>query len=283
MRTGIDTYSYHRLLGELRPGEEAVEPAWEGDLERMTAQARELGCAVVSLQTCFLGDPAGLEPRALRAEVGAPRPLFAWGHPEGLAFGRAPAEAFDDLMSWIELSAALGGSPLRLVVGGPRLRGAEPFAEQLARTLPQLRRAAAHAAALGVELAVENHGDLDSAELAELIDRAGEPALGICFDTANAARVGEDVRAAAARLAPFVRMVHLKDVEPPESARDAAAGPYCVPFGTGVVPLEEVLAALAAPIAAGAPVCAEISQVRPGDDELDLVAASVRWLRARAG
>lgn len=282
MRTGIDTFSYHRLLGELRPGEEPVEPAWEGDLARVAAQARELGCEVISLQTCFLGEPDDLDPAELRALVGPPQPLFAWGHPEGLAFGRAPAEAVDDLIGWVELSAALGGSPLRLVLGGPRLRGLEPFADQVARTLPPLRRAAVRAAALGVELAIENHGDLSSDQLLELIECAEAPGLGVCFDTANAARVGEDVVAAAARLAPLVRMVHLKDIESPAAAADPIAGPSCVPFGTGIVPLEEVLTALAEPVAAGAPVCVEISQVRPGDDELALVVEAIRWLRQRS-
>ncbi len=281
MRIGIDTYSYHRLLGELRPGEETPGTSWNGDPSEQTAQARELGCDVVSLQTCFLGRPQALDPKQLQIGAGLPQPLLAWGHPEGLAFGRAPARAVDDLLRWIELSAALGGSPLRLVVGGPRLRGREPFADQLARTAPQLRRVAADAAALGVQLAIENHGDLASDQLLELIEAAGAPGLGVCFDTANAARVGEDVVAAATRLAPLVRMVHLKDVEAPATARDPVAGPSCVPFGTGVVALEEVLAALAEPIAAGAPVCVEISQVRPGDDELELVARSVRWLQAR--
>lgn len=280
VRIGIDTYSYHRLLGELRPGERSVGSTWEGDLARMTAQARELGCETVSLQTCFLGDPRDLDPDGLRATVGPPQPLFAWGHPEGLAFGRAPAEAVDDLIGWIEVSATLGSSPLRLVVGGPRLRGAEPFADQIARTLAPLRRAAAHGTSLGVELAIENHGDLSSDQLLELIDRAEAPGLGVCFDTANAARVGEDVTAAASRLAPLVRMVHVKDIESPDDARDAVTGPYCVPLGTGVIPLEEVLAELSEPIAAGAPACVEISQVRPGDDELALLAQSIRWLRS---
>ena len=261
---------------------EPLDPTWKGDLARMAAQARELGCEAISLQTCFLDSPGDLDPAKLRATVGSPQPLFAWGHPEGLAFGLAPAEAVEDLIGWIELSAALGGSPLRLVLGGPRLRGREPFADQVARTIPQLRRAAAHAAALGVELAIENHGDLSSDQLLELIDRTEAPGLGVCFDTANAARVGEDPTDAAARLAPSVRMVHLKDVESPDAARDPIAGPCCVPFGTGIVPLEEVLAALSEPIEAGAPVCVEVSQVRPGDDELALVADSIRWLRSRS-
>jgi len=272
LQIGVDSYSYHRLLGRPRPGEEP--PA--ARLEDPLAQARELGCDAVSLQTCFLADPAGLGDATLASF----EPVIAWGHPEGLAFG-ADEPALADLLRWLDAAARVGCSLVRIVVGGPRLRGADPFADQLARTVPLLRWIAARADAREVTLAIENHGDLTSGQLAELIGEAGAAALGVCFDAANAQRVGESAGEAATRLAPLVRMVHLRDIEPPSAATDPIAGPATVPFGSGVVPLDEVLDALAAPIEAGAPVCVEIGQVRPGDDELELVADGVRWLRAR--
>src|SRR6266851_3065974 len=59
-----------------------------------------------------------------------------------------------------------------------------------------------------------NHGDLRAAEVLELVERVGDDSLGVCFDPANALRVGDDPVEAAALLAPLTRMVHLKDVEP---------------------------------------------------------------------
>lgn len=279
MRIGIDTYSYHRLLGEPRPGEQAVVP-WEDPLPEMFKQAKALRCDVACLQTCFLGEPRALDPAALLAAAGPLEPLFAWGHPEGLAFGTAPAPVIDDLLDWIDLTAELRVRLLRIVVGGPRLREAGPFADRLARTLPQLRHVAAHATDRGVGLAIENHGDMTSSQLAELITEADVEGLGVCFDTANAQRMGEAADVAAGSLAPLVRIVHLKDIESPERAADPVAGPCSVPFGSGVVPLEGVLASLADPIRTGAPVCIEIGQIKQGDDECELVADGVSWLRA---
>ena len=60
-------------------------------------------------------------------------------------------------------------------------------------------------------LALENHGDLTADELERLVEQVGD--LRVCFDTANALRVGDDVAAAARRLAPAVEIVHLKDCE----------------------------------------------------------------------
>lgn len=280
MRIGVDTYSYHRLLGWPRPGERPGEP-FPGGWSATLAHARELGCDVVSLQTCFLPPAAELDIGALRDAAGPLDVVPAWGHPEGLAFGARPG-ALADLLAWLDVASALGCALVRIVVGGPALRGAEPFAVQRDRTREPLRTAAAHAADRGIALAIENHGEIESGQLLELIEYADVEGVGVCFDTANAPRVGEDAAEAAARLAPLVRMVHLKDVEPPERASDPVAGPCTVPYGTGVVGIARTLDALAAPIAAGVPVCVEIGQVAPDADELALVEHGVRWLQTRA-
>lgn len=275
MRLGIDSYSYHRLLGELRRGEpEPPRRFGDGALDPLR-HARSLGVEVVSLETCYLDPPGRLDVEALAREAGPLEVVFAWGAPNGLEFGRRP-EALDDLLGWIRLARSLGHRLLRIVVAGPSLRGAEPVEAQLARTVEPLRRAAAE----GLVLAIENHGDLRAAELRDLLERADRPELGVCFDTANAPRVGDDAVEAARLLAPWIRMVHLKDVEPPAAAADYVAGPRSVPYGEGVIPIPRVLDELRAAGFDG-PLCVEIAQLGPGDDELELVERCVGWLRAR--
>ncbi len=280
IRIGIDTYSFHRYLGELRPGEVAPERRLDDGGPAAIAVARTIGCDVVSLQTCFLGPVERVDASALIDAAEETELVLAWGAPNGLAFGTDPL-ASSDLLAWIDLASGLGCTLMRIVVGGPGLRGAEPVGAQIGRTIAPLRHCTAHAAARGVVLAVENHGDLTSSELEQLIERTATPGLGICFDTGNAARLREHVVEAAHRLAPHVRMVHLKDVTPELERPDPIAGPWSVPYGHGVVPLEDVLDVLSVPVAAGAPVCIEIGQVRPGDDERELVRDGVRWLRER--
>ena len=94
-------------------------------------------------------------------------------------------------------------------------------------------------AAAGVVLAVENHADLRAAQLARLGERIGSPRLAVCFDTANAVRVGDDVLAAADLLAPRIVMAHVKDVRP-DGWRDRS-GPVSVPLGAGVLPVRRVV------------------------------------------
>ena len=163
-------------------------------------QARALGCDVVSVQTCFLPDGPEAAAALLGDAAMGLELILAWGHPDGLAFGRDSGR-LGELMGWLSAAHQLGCRLMRIVVGGPALRHTEPLAAQIERTVGPLRIAASRAAEYGISLAVENHGDLDSSELDTLIASAASPNLGVCFDSANAVRVGEDPVAAATRLA----------------------------------------------------------------------------------
>jgi sugar phosphate isomerase/epimerase len=279
MRIGIDSYSYHRLLGEIRPGEPPPSSRLPDGGAAVIAEARALGVDGVALETCYLGAPGAELARGLAGEADGLELVFSWGAPNGLCFG-ASDEGLADLLAWIEAAAAAGTRTMRIVVAGPALRGREPVAEQIRRTVEPLRVAAGAAREADVVLAIENHGDLTAGQLRRLLDDVGDPALGVCFDTANALRVGDTVLAAAHALAPRVRMLHLKDVEALAPGADPVAGPRSVRYGTGVVPLRGVLDVLAAAGFDGL-ACVEIAQLGPGDDERELVAHSVAWLRER--
>jgi sugar phosphate isomerase/epimerase len=256
LRIGIDSYSYHRLLGEIRPGEDAPRRRFE--TSDVLAHALALGVDAVSLETSFLD---------LRREVPAElEVVLAWGHPHGLEFGRND-DALRDLLGWLDVAKDLGARLVRCVAGSPRVRGAP------AEVLRPLHAAAGRARELGLTLALENHGDLRAIELVELLEQVD--GLAVCFDTANAVRVGDDPHDAALLLSPWTRMVHLKDVEPLDRVADPVAGPCSVPYGEGVVPVRDVLGALPP----DALVCVELGQLGPGTHELELVEQCVEWLR----
>jgi sugar phosphate isomerase/epimerase len=278
LRIGIDSYSYHRLLGEPRPGEAKPSRGFgRGPLD-VAEHARTLAVDGISLETCFLGPAASLDAGLLRGATDPLELVLAWGHPHGLEFG-ANEPALRDLLDWLEVAAGLGCTLVRCVAAGPRFRGQAPVAEQIERTVRPLAAAAARARRLGLTLALENHGDLRAADVLDLVARVGDEALAVCFDTANALRVGDDAVEAAALLAPLTRMVHLKDVEPLDRVTDLVAGPCSVPYGEGVVPVAEVLATLGEAGFDGL-ACVEIAQLAPGSDELELVEGCVGWLRA---
>lgn len=275
MRVAVDSYSYHRLLGEIRPGEDDPgERFARGSLDAI-AHCRGLGVDGISLETCFLVAPPLLAVAELRAEAGPLELTLAWGHPDGLGFAEIPG-ALEDLLGWIAFAPRMSVSLVRLVVGSPRLRRADDVHEQIARTVVPLQQAARAATAVGIELAIENHADLRASELCELLERVGDPVIGICLDTANALRVGDDPLDAAMVLAPWVRMLHLKDCEAPDGS---VTGPRSVPYGHGIVPLEAVLEAvrLTDPLT-----CVELGHLGPGPvDERGLVADGVAWLQAQ--
>jgi sugar phosphate isomerase/epimerase len=275
LQVGVDSYSYHRLLGEIRDGEDDPgERFARGSLDAV-AHCRQLGADAISLETCFLDPPADLDLEALRREAGPLRLVLSWGHPDGLGFGQVSG-ALDDLLRWIEVAPRLPCSLVRLVVGSPRVRREGHVEQQIGRTVEPLRCAARAAQAAGVDLAVENHADLRASELCELLELVADPVVGVCLDTANALRVGDDPLDAALVLGPWVRMLHLKDCEAPDGS---ITGPRSVPYGQGVVPLEAVLDAVrpTSPLT-----CVELGHLGGGPvDERELVAGGVSWLRAR--
>ena len=277
MKVGIDSYSYHRLLGDLRPGEVApTEHLADGGAAVLREVRRIAGIDGVALQTCYLDRMRSESLSALRRESNGFELALSWGAPNGIEFGRS-AEGVDDLLAWIDLAAALGVRTMRIAAAGPALR--HRAADRRA-AVPALRRATARARSFGLVLALENHGDLTAREVNDLVEAVGDTYLGVCFDTGNALRVGDDVVAAAELLAPAIRMVHLRDVEPLENVRDHVAGPRSVAYGTGVIPLEVVLSTLEGFGFEGL-ACVEIGQLGPDDDERDLIARCVRWLRLR--
>jgi sugar phosphate isomerase/epimerase len=57
---------------------------------------------------------------------------------------------------------------------------------------PLLCEAALIASDLGIRLSIENHADFPVLRLLELIDSVANKSLGLCLDTGNARRVGDD-------------------------------------------------------------------------------------------
>lgn len=264
---GVDSYSYHRLLGEVRPGETPPLHVFPRGSLDVVAEARRLELDFALLQTSFLGRPAAFAPDEYLAEAGGVALGLSWGAPEGLEFGER-ADALESLFAWLPHAAALGLPFMRIVAGAPPHRG-----HPLGPVAELLREACATARDHGLRLALENHGDLTAAQIEQLLEEVGDT-LRVCFDTANALRVGDDVAAAARRLARAIEILHLKDCA--GSWDDPAAGPVSVPPGEGVIPIDAVLEAC--PHAAA---CIELGQLDRMADERTLVGSYVEYLMSR--
>ena len=285
MRVGIDSYSYHRLYGEIRPGESSPEgDPWPREPSRVLEHARSLGVDDLMLETCYLP-----EPEALTADMlGGTKPPalgFSWGHPwpegafHGLEGGRAPA-AEEHLARWIGAAGRLGQPVMRITLGSPATRTPEPSADRVERLVDPVRRAADRAAAVDLALAIENHGDLTAGELVDLITRVDRTDVGVTLDNVNLIRLGDDMVAGTRLLAPLTRIVQLKDHLRTDDP-SMPGGPICTALGEGSAPLDDVLAELEAAGFKG-PVCVEIASLGGEPvDELAMLERSVAWLRRR--
>lgn len=287
MRVGLDSYSYHRRYGEVRVGErQHPEPAWPLEPSPVLRHARSLDVDVLMLETCYLPDP-DTETFADMDLAAPPQVGFSWGHawPEGASHGldggRSPA-AEADLARWIRAAGRSGHALMRITLGSPVSRGDEPASVLIDRLIDPVRRAARTAAAVGVSLAIENHGDLTAAQLAELVERVDRPNIGVTLDTVNLIRLGDDMVEGTRILAPWTRVVHLKDHLATDDP-NVGGGPVCVALGEGVAPLPEVLGVLSG-VGFDGPVCVELASLGGGIvDEFALIERSVTWLRQQTG
>jgi sugar phosphate isomerase/epimerase len=279
---GIDSFCYHRWFGETTRWETSIDTRWRtSDFLR---RAAELGVSDVALQTVYLPNLDPPAVAALRDDIDTLglRPTLSWGHPDGLQ-GGASLERIAALRRALPDAKALGCGMVRLVCGN-QFSHVVPAGERIARLVPILRNVAAEAAALGLMLAVENHADFAMRDLVSLVDTVGSPHLGICFDTGNAVRLGDELLDAAALAAPHVRMVHLKDmIVQPASIGDPTAWWPSVPLGRGAFDLPAFIDVLRGAGFAGT-LFVELANMHPDwPDEDAAVAESVAWLKRWLG
>jgi sugar phosphate isomerase/epimerase len=93
-----------------------------------------------------------------------------------------------------------------------------------------------------LRLAVENHKDLRSGELADLLKRLDSRHVGACVDTGNNIALLEDPLEVVQTLAPWAYTVHLKDMGVAEYDDGFLLAE--VPLGEGILDLKKVVAVL---------------------------------------
>jgi sugar phosphate isomerase/epimerase len=244
MKVGIDSYCYHRFLGDVYP--EQQPPAVRLTMEQVIDRAHGLGCDGISLESCFFPgfDAAYLADVRARLDAYAFDRVYAWGHPDGLEAGRNP-QARDDMIGHIHHAKAIGAAVMR-VVGSSFSFVREPHDPQLRIIGSWFKEAVRVATGEGVSLAVENHIDYDADEILRLVEEVDSPFFGVNLDTANFLRVQDDPVEATRKLAPHVLATHVKDIEPVKG-RSVRAWNYfaCVAAGEGLVEIDKIVAILA--------------------------------------
>lgn len=93
-----------------------------------------------------------------------------------------------------------------------------------------------------IRAAVENHKDLRSGELIDLITSIGSPLVGVCVDLGNNIALLEEPESTVNLLAPHAFSTHVKDMGLEEYADGFLLAE--VPLGTGVLDLPKLISAL---------------------------------------
>ena len=161
---------------------------------------------------------------------------------------RCPADEKDvaRFEAEIRTAVACGADVVRTVMLGGRryetFTAAADFPRFAERAEKALRLAEPVVRRHRVKLAVENHKDYRTDELADLMKRLASEWLGVCLDTGNNIALLDDALATAKALAPWTMTVHLKDMGVEESADGFLLSE--VPLGRGRLDLKAVVGAV---------------------------------------
>ena len=234
MKVGIDSYCYHRFFGEVYGplGEPNRRMTYADVLHRVAG----LKVDGVSLETCFFEsfDDAYLKGLKDIIDAGKMEPVVAWGHPKGFEGGKKP-EAMAEIRQMFRVCHVLGAKVMRVVGSSLDYRN-DPHEPQLKALTGIFKEAAKAAEDEGVKLAMENHFDFTTDEFMDLVDRVNSPYFGVCFDTGNALRIGDDPVESARLLGKHIFATHTKDVQPVYGVSPKEWYFFaCVPVGQGVI------------------------------------------------
>lgn len=279
MKTGIDSYCYHRFFGEVYPQQTA--PTTRLTLEDFLRRAHELQVGGVSLESCFIPrlDAGYLATiRGLLEEYNLDC-VFAWGHPDGLE-GGVNQRAYTDMIRSFEAAQNIGAKVMRVVGSSLRYRN-DPHAPQIDRLTRMFREAVKVAEAHGIRIAIENHIDFTADEVLTLLRNVNSPWLGINFDTGNFLRLLDDPVKGMAKLARYVYATHIKDLKVQKGVpADEWYFFSCAPVGDGLVDNAKLVQLLADTGYQGL-LAVEIDFLHPDykNDEDEAVARSVDELK----
>lgn len=214
IKTGIDSYCYHRFFGVVYSGQE--KPPQQMTLNDFLQEAARLGARGVSLHASFLDrlEEPYLREVAAELEGFGFQAVFSWTGPgdiEGLAGGQS-ADSFAQLMRDIPLAHLLGAQIVRVQSAGFRNRQPGSAAELMPPLVKGFREAAEVAGKYGMQIAFENQMVFSPNELLQLVEQVDSEHFGLSLDTGNFVRQLVDPLDAVNLLGLHTKVVYMKPV-----------------------------------------------------------------------
>lgn len=196
MRLGIGSYTYGWATGAYGFSDPSVPTLTNPmDAHAIIREAEKLG--VTCVQICFRPALHELNDAELDAIAEHARESG-----QTLEIGTSGGDE-EHLRRYAEIAGQLGAVLVRTILPGASA-GLKDERRVIERVLPAYERAR-------TILAVENHEDYASSDLAGLIRSIGSPHLGVCLDTVNSLGRGEGFREVVDTLMPLTASVHVKD------------------------------------------------------------------------
>jgi sugar phosphate isomerase/epimerase len=225
MRIGLDSYSYHLAFGTHTHFHTSRPLDLFGFMEKL---------AEYGLQG-FQIDPLHLKSTDREYLVALREAIEEQGLFVEVGIMRASARAIEE---GVAVCSQLGANVLRTFLGFDRFHAGTSVSGELAVAREQLASCVQMLEQSRIRLAIENHGDVTSTELVDLVEAISSSNVGICLDVGNSLCVLEDPVEAVKRMIPFAFSTHFKDMT--VVGTDSGCKIVGVALGTGVLPLDEM-------------------------------------------
>lgn len=205
-----------------------------------------------------VGPEARRELRSILKDVGAYKTtinLPSLDHNLASPFSRVRAATVAMFEDTIDLAADIGAETVIVVPGRMSPLFPPSIEDRTAWVVDGISKLLPRAEDRGVGLAVENvpfAAFPDATSLESFVRGFGSPAIGVCYDVANAHFIGENPAMGIRQLADLLRIVHLSDTGRRTWRHDQ--------IGMGTVPFAEVVEAMDAVAFEGACTLEIISQ-----------------------
>ena len=226
LELGLFSYSYHLAFG----AHEVFRPQVKMNLFEFMGRAAEMGLDGVQLDAAHLEstDDAYIDRlRSAAAEHG----LY-------LEYGITGVDGAH-LRRHLEIAARLEAAMMRTYLGFNPREKSVIIKDEVEAAVRALDAVAPQAQSLGVRIAVENHCDLTTDALLDLIQRVGSPSVGVCADLGNFMIHLENPVESVRKLAPFIINTHFKDYA--FTMENWGFKAFGVALGDGMIDLQAIL------------------------------------------
>ena len=149
----------------------------------------------------------------------------------------------DEITALIPLAKKFDSPIIRIkssnVLSCDRKKIGKAWKDHVKNCIQTLKQIAPSLMEAGIKISIENHQDLDSSDLAQIIQEVGSDVIGVNFDIGNAFSVCEDALNFAQKLGSSINNIHLKDYKIYKSEEGFRL--VRCPLGLGSVNFKDIL------------------------------------------